>query len=148
MLDVKVKKLHENAVLPKYARPGDAGADVVAVSFEYDFENDVLIYHTGLAFEVPEGYVMLVFPRSSNTKKDVYLPNSVAVIDSGYRGEVQLRYKYRDKKIPNSMDDIPYKAGDKVGQLVIIPYPMINYIEADELSKTERGEGGFGSTGK
>ena len=143
-MPVKVKKLVPEAVIPKYSKPGDAGADITAVAYEYDYLNDVHVYHTGLAFEVPEGYVMLAFPRSSNMKTNVYLPNSVGVIDSGYRGEVQFRFKNRDRKLNYK----PYEIGDRVGQVIIIPYPIIDYIESDELSTTERGEGGFGHTGK
>ena len=143
-MEVKIKKLTDNAVIPAYAKPGDAGADIVATSYEYDAGHDLHIYHTGLAFEVPEGYVMLIFPRSSNTKKDCYLPNSVGVLDSGYRGELTFRWKNRDR----SMIDKPYDVGDKIGQIIIIPYPNIEFTECDELSETERGTGGFGSTGR
>lgn len=143
-MQIKFKKLHENAVLPHYAKPGDMGMDVVATDYEFNSEYQCHVYHTGLAFEVPEGYGMLIFPRSSNRKTDAYLTNSVGVLDSGYRGELMLCFKNRDPQdvIP------PYKVGDRVGQIMIIPYPQIEFIETEELSSTERGEGGFGSTGK
>lgn len=141
-LKVKVKRLNPKAELPAYAHIGDAGMDVKAVSCEYDAEYDRFIYDTGLAFEVPEGHVMLAFPRSSNCKTDSYLPNSVGVIDSIYRGSVKFIFKNRGDR-----RNIPYKVGDRIGQLMIIPYPQIEFKEVEELSKTERGEGGFGSTG-
>lgn len=91
-MEVKIKKLNESAVIPTYAKHGDAGMDLTAISKEYDGNGNV-IYGTGLAFEIPENYVGLLFPRSSNTKKDLILGNSVGVIDSGYRGEVILIFK-------------------------------------------------------
>ena len=152
-MKVTIKKLHPHAVIPKYAQYGDAGMDLTATSCKQDdMGNEV--YGTGLAFEIPEGYVGLIFPRSSNSKKDLMLTNHVGVIDSGYRGEVIL--KYRTLSIPqpirykNEEEETivkTYSVGDKVGQLIIIPYPQIEFEEKDELSHTNRGNGGFGSTG-
>lgn len=142
---VKFKKLTENAVAPKYAHYGtDMGADITCTSYEYDEVKDRFIYHTGLAFEVPKGYGMLIFPRSSNTKTESYLPNSVGVLDSSYRGELMFIYKNRTAGhiVP------PYKEGERIGQVIIFPYPIIDYQEVDELSETDRGTSGFGSTGK
>lgn len=86
-LKVKVKRLNNEAVIPKYAHVGeDVGMDITATSWEYDAEYDRIIYHTGLAFELPKGYGMFIFPRSSNCKTDSYLPNSVGILDVGYRG--------------------------------------------------------------
>lgn len=145
--DVKIKKLVDNAVIPSYAHPGDAGMDITCTSIEYDDKNDCIMYHTGLAFEVPKGYVMLIFPRSSNRKTNFYLSNSVGVLDSGYRGELMMAYKRRDKE-PYNIKEVPYQPGERIGQIMILPYPLIRFIEVDELSETERGTGGFGSTGK
>ena len=139
-MKVKIKKLHPNAVIPSYAKDGDAGMDLTAVSIAYD-KNGNVVYGTGLAFEIPDGYVGLLFPRSSNTKKDLVLMNSVGVLDSGYRGEVT--FKFRPLKKPS----IGYEKGDRIGQIIIMPYPYIEFEEADELSKTERGANGYGSTG-
>jgi dUTP pyrophosphatase len=86
MLRVNIKKLHQNAVIPTYAKPGDAGMDLIAISKQYD-EFDNVVYGTGIAIEIPENYVGLIYPRSSICKKDLYLTNHVGVIDSGYRGE-------------------------------------------------------------
>lgn len=143
-MNVKIKKLNSNAIIPKYAKPGDAGLDLVATSRTWDEQNNNYIYGTSLAIEIPEGYVGLIFPRSSNRKTCAYLTNHVGVIDSGYRGEIMVTYKNRDKNdvVP------PYSVGDRIAQLIIIAYPTINLIESDTLSETERGEGGHGSTGK
>lgn len=147
-MEVKIKKLHPNAVIPFYAKPGDAGMDLTAVIIDTSNEH-YIEYDTGIAVEIPEGYVGLVFPRSSNSKVDLELSNSVGVIDSGYRGSIKLRYHriWREDKSGNRILDI-YSVGDRVGQLIIIPYPKIEFKEVDELSSTERGDGGFGSTSK
>lgn len=139
-MKVKIKKLHPDAVVPKYAHETDAGLDLTVVWASID-ENMNCVYGTGLAFEIPEGYVGLVFPRSSNAKKDLTLTNSVGVIDSGYRGEVTFKYRLAEaggKK---------YYPGDRIGQMIILPYPKIEFEEVDELSESERGVGGYGSTG-
>lgn len=81
-MDVKIKKLHEDAIIPNYAKKGDAGLDLTAISFRYEAEYDCFVYGTGLALEIPKGYVGLIFPRSSNSKTTAYLTNSVGVIDS------------------------------------------------------------------
>lgn len=141
---VKIKKLNPKAQIPTYANPGDAGMDVTAVSVKYD--ENYTEYGTGLSFEVPEGYVMLIFPRSSISKKDMILANSVGVLDSGYRGELKLRFKNvcNSSKVERDL----YNPGDKVGQIMIIPYPHIEFEDTDILSESKRGEGGFGSTGE
>lgn len=144
-MEVKLKKLVEEAVIPTYAKPGDAGMDLTAISVAFDASNDNYIYHTGIAIEIPEGYVGLIFPRSSNRKTNAYMTNHVGVIDSGYRGEIMLTYKNRSGI--NTYADKPYSAGDRVGQIIIMPYPQIYFVEVTELSKTERGTGGHGSTG-
>lgn len=141
-MEVKIKKLSENAVIPTYAKSGDAGMDLVATSKTFDDDNNI-VYGTGLAFEIPKGYVGLVFPRSSNAKKRLILSNSVGVIDSGYRGEVMLKYKELYREFLSK----EYNIGDRIGQIIILPYPQIEFNEVDELSTTERGNGGYGSTG-
>ena len=142
-MDVKVKRLSEKAVIPAYAKPGDAGLDLTATSIDQDDYGNI-VYGTGLAIEIPEGYVGLLFPRSSNSKKDLYLANHVGVIDSGYRGE--LIFKFRPYK--GILNSSIYQVGERIGQLMIVPYPSINLVEAEELSDTTRGVAGFGSTGK
>lgn len=145
-MEVRIKKLNPNAVIPSYAKPGDAGMDLTAISYDYDYEHDNHIYGTGLAIEIPEGYAGLLFPRSSNRKTMAYMTNHVGVIDSGYRGEIFITYKNRDDN-RQKLNTVPYAIGSKVAQLIIMPYPQINLIEVDELSETERGTGGHGSTG-
>lgn len=149
-MEVKIKKLSDNAVIPAYAHDTDAGLDLTAVNYEYDREKDCHIYGTGLAFEIPEGYVGLLFPRSSNRKTEAYLSNSVGVVDSGYRGEVMFSFKNRDRIEPDTIPQLvkPYEIGNRIGQLIIIPYPKIEFIEVDELSDSDRGTGGYGSSGK
>lgn len=145
-MDVKICKLSEDAVIPTYAHPGDAGMDVVATSV--NITEDYIEYGTGLSFEVPEGYCMLIFPRSSNSKKDLILANSVGILDSTYRGELKLRFKKcYQPVIYGLVARTVYNVGDKIGQIMILPYPQINFTEVDSLSETERGDGGFGSTG-
>lgn len=155
-MEVKIKKLHKNAVIPSYAKDGDAGMDLTATSKWYD-ESGNVCYGTQLAFEIPNGYAGLLFPRSSNTKKDLILGNSVGVIDSGYRGEVVFKFKLimNCQKVEKAKCDgadgfdlDTYSVGDRIGQIVIMPVPKIEFIEVDELSSSDRGIGGFGSSGK
>lgn len=141
-LKVKFKKLSEKTVIPKYAKPGDAGLDLVATSMVEEY--DIVTYGTGLAVEIPEGHVGLIYPRSSIFKYELELTNSVGVIDSGYRGEITFKFRKTGTGITNNI----YKVGDRIGQLIIMPYPKIEIIESQELSETERGTGGYGSTGK
>ena len=141
-MQVKIKKLNPNAVIPTYAKSGDAGMDLVATKIISNTTFDVT-YGTDLAMEIPKGFVGLIFPRSSIRKYELILSNSVGVIDSGYRGELQATFKKE-----NGLDSLAYKVGDRIAQIMIIPHPEIEFEEVDELSDTERGDGGFGSTGK
>lgn len=159
-MQVKVKKLSEKAVLPKKAHPSDAGFDLVATSCEID-EYGNIVYGTGLAFEIPEGHVGLVFPRSSISKTNIALTNAVGCVDSGYRGEVKAKFKpipmaneltdtKGDKLLIMDADSsvYGYAVGDRIAQLIIMPYPEIEFEETDQLTDTDRGTGGYGSTGK
>jgi len=141
-MQVKIKRLDRDAVIPKYSKIGDAGLDLVATNIK---ENTTfqITYGLGIALEIPEGFVGLVFPRSSIRNTELTLSNSVGVVDSGYRGELQATFN----KL-NGLDSISYNVGDRVCQILIIPYPQIEFVEVEDLSNTERGEGGFGSTGK
>lgn len=148
MLKVKIKKLIPEAVIPKYAKPGDAGMDLVATSQEFEKNaagRRMQVYGTGLAFEIPEGYVGLIFPRSSIAKTELSLTNCVGVIDSGYRGEV--KFKFAIDGGSRATQSSTYKVGDRIGQIIIMPFPAVEFEEAEELSSTERGTGGFGSSG-
>ena len=151
MMEVRIKKLHPDAVIPKYAKAGDAGLDLTAVTKSYDRDGNI-VYGTGLAFEIPDGYVGLVFPRSSLSSLDIALSNCVGVIDSGYRGEVTAKFKpamlFNREQRPIILNNRIYEVGERVAQIIIIPYPKIEFIESDELSETERGTGGYGSSGK
>ena len=152
---VKIKKISPNAIIPSYAKEGDAGMDLVATSIISDTPEQIT-YGMGIALEIPEGFVGLIFPRSSIRKTGLQLSNSVGVIDSGYRGELQATFNkvfgsermYDEMKVKEVQPNEYYKVGDRIAQIMIIPYPPIEFVEADELSNTERGEGGFGSTGK
>jgi dUTP pyrophosphatase len=141
-MKVKIKKLHPNAVKPKYAKESDAGMDLVATSI---IENTSfqITYGLGIAIEIPDGMVGLIFPRSSIRNTELILSNSVGVIDAGYRGELQATFN----KL-NGLDSIAYKVGDRIAQIIIVPHPIIQIVEVDELSESSRGIGGFGSTGK
>jgi dUTP pyrophosphatase len=144
-MQVKIKKLSPNAVIPTYAKDGDAGMDMVATKVISDNLGSVT-YGTDIAMEIPKGFVGLIFPRSSIRKTNLQLSNSVGVVDSGYRGEIQATFN----KI-QGIDEhtrTRYLVGDRICQLTIIPYPPIEFEEVEELNNTERGEGGFGSTGK
>lgn len=150
-MQVKIKRLHPNSVIPKYAKPGDAGMDLTATSKFFD-EYGNICYGVGLAFEIPEGYVGLIFPRSSCSKKQLILANAVGVIDSGYRGEVIMKFKPSialDREQCATKERIYeiYDIGERIAQMIIVPYPYIEFEEVDELSKTERDSGGYGSSG-
>ena len=194
-LEIKLKKLDKNAVIPRYAHDGDVGMDLTAISVEYDSEHDMYIYHTGLAFETDKHYGIFLFPRSSNRKTDAYLCNHVGIADSAiYRGEIILCFKNRTSLevrveieksrcfisrlsyepfttssgnsvifnwshvakdaenagnwiYDNPMQYAPYQVGERIAQMVVLPYPNVKISEREELSETERGSGGFGSTG-
>lgn len=165
-MKVKTKILNKeiDTTKLKYAKNGDAGIDLTATSKWHDEDGNVC-YGTNRAFEIPKGYVGLLFPRSSNSKKELILSNNVGVLDSGYRGEVMFKFKPTLRtfsiwslikllfiKSPSISLTIfkykQYEIGDRIGQLIIIPYPTIEFEEVDELSETDRGSGGYGSTGE
>lgn len=154
-MKVRIKKLSELAVVPSYAKDGDAGMDLIATSIISDTPTQIT-YGLGVALEIPKGFVGLVFPRSSIRKTGLQLSNSVGVIDSGYRGELQATFNklfggeamYDEMKVKEIQPNEFYKIGDRVVQIMIIPHPDIQFEEVNELSNTERGESGFGSTGK
>lgn len=143
-MEIKFKKLTENAVIPVRAHKSDAGLDLTCTKITTTLNEArqlMLVYHTGLAVEIPEGYVGLLFPRSSVYKKSTIQTNCVGVIDSGYRGEIQAVYKVTTDTIPSV-----FQEGERFVQLVIVPYFDCDPVEAEELSESDRGEEGFGST--
>lgn len=144
-LTVKFRKLVPEAVTPQYAQDGDAGMDLTATSFRVS--DTFMEFGTGIAVEIPHGNVGLLFPRSSITKSaaGVSLKNSVGVIDSNYRGEILVRFEL---PYPGHTEGNIPVVGDKVAQLLVIPYPKVHLEEVQELSDSNRGEGGFGSTDK
>lgn len=143
-MEVKFKKLADDAVLPSYANPNDAGLDLTATRFTQEFDKSgkmVLVYHTDLAVEIPEGYVGFIFMRSSVSQRSLSLCNCVGVIDAGYRGEIMCKFKLTTDALPTI-----YQPGEKIAQLIIMPYPSIEATLTEELTETERGESGFGSS--
>lgn len=142
-IKLKIKKIHPLAVVPKYAHDGDACMDLTAVTESYVEESGFgyIQYGTGLSFELPENHVMLIYPRSSISNTGLVLANSVGVLDHGYSGELIVRFKY-------VRGSIKYNIGDRVAQFMVIPRPVMELEEVEELDQTERGSGGFGSTGK
>ncbi|MBR3912562.1 MAG: dUTP diphosphatase [Alistipes sp.] len=144
-MEVKIKRLTDTAKLPTKAHATDAGYDLYANMVLYSPSENQITYGTGVAVEIPEGYVGLVFPRSSICKKHLSLSNAVGVIDSGYRGEILAKFN-----ILPDVADAPrlYEVGDRIAQLIIIPYPEIEFVEVDALADSDRGEGGYGSSGR
>ena len=144
-MQIKFKKLHPDAVMPKQGTPGSAGFDLTATNREMRAGVRQFVYHTDIAVEIPKGYVGLVFARSSICRTGLLLTNCVGVIDSDYRGEITAVFDFSHTVL--SIDSV-YKPGDRICQLVIVPIPEVEYIEVDNLSETERGAGGYGSTGR
>ena len=144
-MNLKIKKLHPDAIVPQYATESAACFDLHAINHEPPiFNSTPLTIRTGLAFEVPEGHVMLIFSRSGHGfKNDTRLANCVGVIDSDYRGEVMVRLS-RDLA---TTEVLYLRKFDRIAQAMVIPYPRVTFEVVDELSDTERGAGGFGSTG-
>jgi dUTP pyrophosphatase len=167
-MKIQFKKLNPQAQKPKFGKPGDAGADLVATSIDTHRDGQI-VYGTGLAVEIPEGMVGLIFPRSSVRNYDLAMSNSVGVIDSGYRGEIMVTFNLNVQNVTyQSIHDLIdsqeldnenrwrnsfeqdlkyYEVGDRIAQLVIMPVPLIQYKEVEELSETQRGTDGHGSTG-
>ena len=136
--------IESNAVLPTKAHPTDAGYDLTATRLTQELDEAgkvILVYHTDLAVQIPEGYVGLLLMRSSGSKKSIMLANCVGVIDSGYMGELMMKFKITTDALP-----IVYQLGERIGQLVIVPCYQAETELVEELEETIRGEGGFGST--
>lgn len=144
-MQLKIKKLSDKAVMPVRAHLTDAGFDLTATSITTNINECgqlMLVYHTDIAIEIPEGHVGLLFPRSSVYKKSLAQTNSVGVIDSGYRGEIMVVFKTTTDVIP-----AVYKEGERFAQLVIVPIPTLDLVEVETLSEGDRDTDGFGSTG-
>ncbi len=142
-MKVQVKKLDENAKLPAYGSPSAAGADLYAACGAEIPAGETRFIRTGIAVELPAGTVGLVYARSGLAcKQDLAPANKVGVIDSDYRGEVMVALHNHGTQTRS------VAAGDRIAQLVVAPYYACEFSEAETLSETARGEGGFGSTGK
>lgn len=180
-MEVKFKKLVKEAQTPRYSKPGDGALDLVCVTVDY--QDKFIEYGTGIALEIPEGYVGLLFPRSSVSSLDIMLANAVGFIDHNYRGEIKLRYKksYHHGTDEERLVECPhcageglvllegaseeeicdtcggagdiiaydaYEPGDRIAQLFIVERIFIEMKEVEDLSNTNRGDKGFGSSGK
>lgn len=144
-MKIKVKKLNPKAKLPSFSTPYAAGADLYALA-----EKDIVInphqtvfVTTGLSFEIPDGYAGLVYARSGLASKNNLAPaNKVGVIDSDYRGEAFVAL-HNHGETPQTVSN-----GQRIAQLIVMPIPAVEYEETTDLSQTQRGAGGFGSSGK
>lgn len=141
---IKFKRLSENAIAPVRAHTTDAGFDLTCSRITTEINECgqlVLVYHTDLALEIPEGYYGAIVPRSSISKKSLRQCNAPGTIDAGYRGEITV-------KMVSTTDVVPavYKEGERFAQLLILPVPDVQFEESDTLSETDRGDGGYGST--
>ncbi len=158
-IDIKIKKLSDTAKLPTQGHNTDAGWDLYADSITGSSKYGYIQINTGVAVDIPEGYVGYLFPRSSVSKTNLTLANCVGVVDTGYHGPLCLRFKPTgDSAIMNvfpytGMSELrdyepdTYNIGDKCGQLIIMPIPQVNFTEVESFEESDRGEGGFGSTG-
>ena len=161
MTNIKVKKLHKDAIIPKRAHASDAGFDIYALEDKLIEPGETALVKTGLAFELPDGYELQIRPRSGITLK-TKLRVQLGTVDAGYRAEVGVivdnnsqitNLKFREKCIYDdthgSFDDISYlvRKGDRIAQAVFQRLPDVALIEFDSLGESERGEGGFGSSG-
>ena len=149
---VKIKKLHEDAVVPKYGTPGAAGFDLVAVEDTYIKPGETKLVKTGFAIAVPEGYEMQVRPRSGlSLKTSLRVANSPGTVDSDFRGEVCVIAHNAAGPYGNQGGDlnaIVINKGDRIAQGVICPVMKVEFDVVDSLDETKRGEGGYGSTGR
>jgi len=146
-MKVKIKKLHSDAIIPKYQTSGSAGFDIHAIQHTEVYPGETKILKTGLSFEIPEGYELQIVPRSGvSVKTKLRISNSPGTVDSDFRGEVGIIVDnvdfHSDKRVPYII-----KVGDRIAQGKITPVVQATFIEVNDLEETERGEAGFGSTG-
>lgn len=141
-MKINIKKLHPKAQIPVRSTEHAAGFDITATEI-LDSSLDTIRYGTGLAFEIPVGYVGLLAPRSSICKTTLRLSNSIGILDPDYRGEVTFVF---DRVGFEPMPE--YKAGERIGQLIVVKSLDFEFVEQEQLSQTGRGAGGYGSTGK
>lgn len=142
-MKINYKRLTIAAEAPKVATAGSAGADISSAADVTIKPGETKLIPTGLVMEIPTGHVGLMFPRSGlSLKTSLRQPNSVGVIDSDYRGEVRGMFTN------TGTCDVVIRRGDRIAQMIVLPIPGVEWVEVAELGKTERGEGGFGSTGR
>lgn len=145
MTSIKFKLLDKDATEPTKSTTGACGFDISATSINKVYNETGMLryieYGTGIAVEVPKGYCMLAMPRSSVSNTSLMLTNSVGLIDNDFRGEIKFRFKCDYSTITE------YGLGDRIGQLLILSMPDIEMVEVLELSQTDRGDKGYGSTG-
>lgn len=153
-MKVRIQSLHPEALQPVYATAGSACFDLHACTINGRREPLTLlpgqsaVIGTGLAFEIPDGHVMLIYGRSGHGfKSHVRLANSVGVIDADYRGEVMVKLVMDDVADPKE-PELTLRPGDRVAQAIVLPYPRVSFEWAQELGSTQRGSGGFGSSGQ
>lgn len=142
---INFKKLSNEAKAPYKAHSSDAGFDLSAASFSID-DKGLFVYGTGVAVDIPEGYVGKLYPRSSIAKYGLALTNGVGIIDAGYHGEILMKFRPTES-VREGLESI-YQIGDRIGQLVIEKLPDVEMVETEYLGESERGVGGYGSTGK
>jgi len=142
-MKVNFQRLNPAAKTPTRANPGDAGFDLYATAVTRPSGSAGIFVEicTGISLEIPKGYAGFIFPRSSISNTKHFLRNSVGVIDSGYRGEIKLRFSVDDS-------NTSYQIGDRVGQIIFIRMPAVQLIESESLNLSPRGQGGFGSSGR
>ena len=142
---IRIKKLREDAVVPTYGSPYAAGADLYACLEEEQVVSpgQTVMFHTGIAMEIPEGYAGLIFARSGLASKRGLAPaNKVGVVDSDYRGEFMIAL-HNHSDVPQTV--LP---GERIAQMVLTPVLAAEFLQGEELDETQRGSGGFGSTGR
>lgn len=156
-MELKVK-LSDGAPLPAHAKPGDAGLDLTSRETVVLRPGETKMVRTGVTVEIPDGYFGMVVPRSGLGSRGVTLSNCVGVIDSGYRGEIMAPLHNNHPSVVSASNlaanaryngdgKMTVERGDRVAQLVVVPYRTCECVEVDELGNTERGKDGFGSTG-
>ena len=144
MIQVKVKKLLSDAIIPAYQHPnGDSGVDLYSIEEKLIHSHQRALIHTGLAMAIPEGYEGCIRPRSGNALKlGLTVLNTPGTIDANYRGEIGI-ILYN-----SSVEPVKVSKGDRVAQMVFQKIPRVEFLEVSELDDTDRNNGGFGSTGK
>jgi dUTP pyrophosphatase len=146
---IKIKKTHPDAVIPTYGTDGAGAFDIYAITGGRLDPGNTLEIETGMAFEIPPGFALMIYSRSGHGfKYDVKLCNATGIIDSDFRGSVKVKLeRFNDENSGWDSEEFLVLPGDRIAQGIILPVPHIQFIETETLSETARGTGGFGSTG-